>query len=113
MNNEVRPGADGRGLHFRPTTRFGRLSVQLLAASLIVFAAVIVVSLMPGGDDFVDSSKLYRFVAGLAFLTTGAGAMATGAIALFRDQERAVLTWVAWLLGVLAVAFVLSDAISS
>ncbi|MGK2878550.1 MAG: hypothetical protein ACSLFF_08255 [Solirubrobacterales bacterium] len=96
-----------------PTTRFGRLSAYLLAASLIVFAAAIAVALTPGGDDFVDSSKLYRVVAGLAIFTTGAGTLTTGAIALFRDHDRAVLTWLAWIFGLLAVAFVLSDTISS
>ena len=100
-------------LRVTPTTQLGRLSVQLLAASMIVFAAAITVSLMPGGDDFVDSSKLYRFVAALAFFTTGAGALVTSAIAIIRDHERAVLTWLALLVGLFAAAFVLADSISS
>ncbi|MBJ7354379.1 MAG: hypothetical protein JHC98_06100 [Thermoleophilaceae bacterium] len=91
----------------------GRLSTQLLGATLIVFAAVVIVAALPGGDDFVDSSTLYRTVASLAFTTTGAGALVTSAIAITRDGERSVFTWLALLLGMLAMAFVLGDAISS
>ena len=97
-----------------PTTKLGRLSVLLLAATAIVFAAAVIVSLVSGGgsDSIVDTSALYRFATGVALLTTGLGAMVSAAIALIRDRERSLLTWFALVAGMFATAFVLGDLVS-
>jgi len=110
MENGTEPNG-GNHPHFLPTTKLGRLSVRLLAASFGVFIFAIVVSLVVGDGDLEKPMKVVRPVIGFAFLFSGLGALVTASIAMIRDHERSVLSWLALLFGLFATVFVLSDMV--
>lgn len=95
-----------------PTSKPGRIAAQLFAACAAIFAFAIVVSLVV--EDEVDNSSLdvLRFVVGTSFLLTAIGAIIAGSVAVIRERERALVVLAAVPLSLLAVVFVLGDAVT-
>lgn len=87
--------------------------MRLLAVSAAIFVVAIAVSIATdqGGDATHKSNDLYRAVVGIGFTLTGLGTLITGAVAVIRDRERALLVYLAIALGILATAFVFGDII--
>lgn len=96
-----------------PDTKFGRISARLLAVSVAVFVVAIIVSIAfdQGGSEASDSNDVIRMLLGFSFLLSGLGALITAAIAVFRDRERALLTFLALAFGMFAAVFVLGDIV--
>ena len=95
-----------------PTSKSGRLAARLLAVSAAIFAFAIVVSIVV--EDELDNSSLdiLRFVVGTSFLLTAFGAIIAGSVAATRERERALIALAAIPIGLLAVLFVLGDAVT-
>lgn len=99
-------------MNLLPTTKPGRVSAQMFAACAAVFAFAIVVSLVV--EDELDNSSLdiLRFVVGTSFFLTALGAIIAGSVAVIRERERALIVVAAVPISLLAVLFVLGDAVT-
>ncbi len=94
-----------------PKSRLGLWSVGSMAAfflSLIVLQLLIAFG-QRGGDTFF--SNLLLAIPGLLAGIFGISAFTAGTIAIIRSKERSILTYIAVIIGLLVLAFVMAEII--
>lgn len=93
-----------------PKTRFGKWSVGLIIAFFLLLATgIFVVSVLGqrGGETIFDNP-----VISIPMLVAGASAIAaffTGIVAIIKNKERSIFCFVATLIGLLVLIFVLGE----
>ena len=96
-----------------PKTTLGKWSVGLIIAFFLLLAtgiAVVSVFKQEGGETFFDNLWI-----SIPMLSAGAAAIAaffTGALSIWKSKERAVLVFVASLIGLLVLWFVVGEILS-
>jgi flagellar biosynthesis protein FliQ len=96
-------------LHFVPKTRLGRWSIWFIIAFILLLISfqLLVVSGQRGGDTFF--SNLALSVPMLVAAISGILAFFTGIISIIKNKERAVLVFVATIIGLFILVFVLGE----
>lgn len=92
-----------------PRTRAGKWSLGLLAGCLLAFflMQLLVVSGQRGGDTFLDN--LWLSLPALAGLLCALAAGAMAAVAVIRHGERSLFAFLALLLGLLLLVFLVGE----
>lgn len=95
----------------RPQTPLGKLSVRLIAASLLLFVAFFgfVAAGQRGGESFFSNLWLSVTMLPAAALAIGGGAV--GCVAAIRDNERSLGALVAIILGSSVLLFVVGELV--
>jgi hypothetical protein len=92
---------------FLPRTVLGKWSTWLVAGLIVfyVIAALVVASGQQGGGTFLDNLAISipMALAGLC----GVAAFFTGIIGIIRNRERAVLVFIATLIGLFVLVFII------
>jgi flagellar biosynthesis protein FliQ len=96
-------------LHFIPKTRLGRWSIWLIIAFILLLISfqLLVISGQRGGDTFF--SNLVLSIPMLLAAISGISAFFTGIIGIIKSKERAVLVFVATIIGLFILVFVLGE----
>jgi hypothetical protein len=96
-------------LHFIPKTRLGRWSIWLIIAFILLLISfqLLVISGQLGGDTFF--SNLVLSIPMLLAAISGISAFFTGIIGIIKSKERAVLVFVATIIGLFILVFVLGE----
>lgn len=103
---------------FKPTTRFGKWSVRLLAAFIGLYAvSVILAGLAMHKDGSVVSINPafspFLAVTGITALISGLAAFVTGLVSIIKEKEHSILVSVAVFIGALALIFLLGNMLIS
>ncbi len=96
-----------------PKTALGKWSVGLAISFLVLFVLVIV--LVTTGQERGETyfSNLLMAIPGLLALVTGIAAFLTGLVGIIFLKERALLVFLAAAIGLLVIAFILGDILST
>jgi len=98
-------------VHFKPKTALGRWSVGLIIVFVLLLASfqLLVASGQRGGETFFSNLILTipMLIAGIS----GISAFATGLIGIIRSRERSIAVYLATLIGLLVLLFVLGEVI--
>jgi len=94
-----------------PKTVLGKWAIRLIVVFFILFAVfqVLVAIGQRGGEKFFDN--LLLAIPGLLMAITGIGSFFTGIVSVARYKERAFLVFIATLIGLLILLFVLGEII--
>lgn len=95
-----------------PKTRLGKWSVGLIAAFFLLFLLlqVLVASGQRGGETFF--SNLALAIPGLSMGMVGVLAFFTGTVGIIKSKERSILVFLATLIGLFVLWFVLGEILS-
>jgi len=97
---------------FIPKTLLGKWSVGLIVAFFLLLATgmtVVSVFRQEGGETFFDN-----FWISIPMLSAGAAAIAaffTGALSIWKSKERAILVFIATLIGLIVLWFVVGEIV--
>lgn len=96
-------------VHFMPRTRLGKWSTWLIVAFVVFYAIfyLFVASGQRGGATFF--SNLYLAVPVVIAAISGIAAFFTGIIGVIKSRERAILVYLAILIGLLVLLFCLAE----
>jgi len=99
-------------IYFLPKTVLGKWSVWLVVAFIILFAVfqLLVLSGQRGGDTFSDNWLLTIPIVLAAIC--GISSLIVGLIAGVKSKERSILVFVAMLIGLFDLIFVLGEFLS-
>jgi len=94
-------------IYFMPQTRPGRWSAWLIIAFIVFFGLfyLFVATGQRGGATFF--SNLYLAVPVVIAAISGISAFFTGIIGVIKDRERAILVYLAMLIGLIVLLFCL------
>jgi hypothetical protein len=96
-------------VHFKPKTTPGKWSVGLIMIFVVLLASfqLLVASGQRGGETFFSNLILTipMLIAGIS----GVSAFATGLIGIIRSRERSIAVYLATLIGLLVLLFVLGE----
>jgi len=98
-------------IYFMPQTRPGRWSAWLIIAFIVFFGLfyLFVATGQRGGATFF--SNLYLAVPVVIAAISGISAFFTGIIGVIKDRERAILVYLAMLIGLIVLLFCLAEII--
>ena len=98
-------------VHFKPKTALGKWSVGLIMFFVVLLASfqLLVASGQRGGETFF--SNLILTIPMLIAGVSGVSAFATGLIGIIRSRERSIAVYLATLIGLLVLLFVLGEVI--
>ena len=98
-------------VHFKPKTTPGKWSVGLVIVFVVLLASfqLLVASGQRGGETFFSNLILTipMLIAGIS----GVSAFATGLIGIIRSRERSIAVYMATLIGLLVLLFMLGEII--
>ncbi len=98
-------------VHFKPKTALGKWSVGLIIVFVVLLASfqLLVASGQRGGETFFSNLILTipMLIAGIS----GVSAFTTGLIGIIRSGERSIAVYLATLIGLLVLLFVLGEII--
>ena len=98
-------------VHFKPKTALGKWSVGLIIVFVVLLASfqLLVASGQRGGETFFSNLILTipMLIAGIS----GVSAFATGLIGAIQSRERSIAVYLATLIGLLVLLFVLGEII--
>ena len=98
-------------VHFKPKTTPGKWAVGLIIVFVVLLASfqLLVASGQRGGETFFSNLILTipMLIAGIS----GVSAFATGLIGIIRSRERSIAVYLATLIGLLVLLFVVSEII--
>jgi amino acid permease len=94
-----------------PKTFLGKWAIRLIVAFFILFAVfqILVGIGQRGGDKFFDNMLLA--IPGLLMAFSGIGSFFTGIVSIVKNKERSVLVFIATLVGLLILLFVLGEVV--
>jgi len=94
-----------------PKTILGKWAIWLIVVFFILFAVfqILIAAGQRGGEKFFDN--LLLAIPGLLMATSGIGSFFTGIVSIAKYKERAVLVFIATLIGLLILLFVLGEII--
>jgi hypothetical protein len=98
-------------IHFMPKTVLGKWSVGLIIVFIVLLALfeLLVASGQRGGETFF--SNLILTIPMLIAAISGISAFATGLIGVIMSRERSIAVYLATLIGLLVLLFVLGEII--
>jgi predicted Abi (CAAX) family protease len=98
-------------ISFLPKTVTGKWAVGLAIGFIVLFVLVIILAAtgQEGGETFF--SNLYLAIPGLLALASGIAAFVTGVISIIFSRERGFLVFLAAVVGLLVIIFMVGDVL--